>query len=117
MAIEPITTVAGYLASLGLDVAKERFRQKLDEKKLLDAFASFVERERKYNELCTMTEEIDFQGLVEYIQNNLLEQAGVRVFDPNRKKRMQATKTEISELIYTQQALLMMILAVIVYAI
>ena len=53
---------------------------------------AYIERQRKYNEMCTLAEEIDFQGLIEYIQNNLLEQAGVRIFHPNSKKRGQARK-------------------------
>ena len=90
MISEAVTTVAEYVAGLGLDVAKERVHDKLDEEKLRTELTSYIERQRKYNEMCTMAEEIDFQGLVEYIQNNLLEQAGVRIFESNRKKRRQA---------------------------
>ena len=90
MITEAIVTVAEYVAGLGLDIAKEHVHDKLDEKKLRNALTSYIKRQRKYNEMCTMAEEIDFQGLVEYIQNNLLEQAGVRIFEPNRKKRGEA---------------------------
>lgn len=90
MITKAITTAAEYVAALGLDAAKERVRDKLDENKLRTELINYVERQRKYNEICTMAEEIDFQGLVEYIQNNLLEQAGVRIFDPSSKKRGQA---------------------------
>lgn len=90
MITEAITTAAEYVAGLGLEAAKERAHDKLDEKKLRTELINYIERQRKYNEMCTMAEEIDFQGLVEYIQNNLLEQAGVRLFDPNSKKRGQA---------------------------
>lgn len=90
MIIEAITTAAEYVAGLGLDAAKEHVQEKLDEKKLRSELTSYIERQRKYNEMCTLAEEIDFQGLVEYIQNNLLEQTGVRIFDPDRKKRGQA---------------------------
>lgn len=90
MITEAITTAAEYVAGLGLDAAKEHVHDKLDEKKLHTELIKYIERQRKYNEMCTMAEEIDFQGLVEYIQNNLLKQAGVRIFDPNSKKRGQA---------------------------
>lgn len=80
-----ITTAAEYVAGLGLDAVKERGHDKLDEQKLRTELVNYIERQRKYNEMCTMANEIDFQGLVNYIQNNLLEQAGVRIFDPNRK--------------------------------
>ena len=90
MITEAITTVAEYVAGLGFDAAKERVQGKLDEKKLQAELTSYIERQRKYNEMCSLSEEIDFQGLVKYIQSNLLEQTGVRIFNPNRKKRGQA---------------------------
>ena len=46
-----------------------------------------MENQQKYNEMCSLAEEIDFQGLMEYIRNNLVEQASVRIFNPNKKKR------------------------------
>ena len=90
MITEAITTAAEYVAGLGFDAAKEHVQGKLDEKRLRSELTYYIERQRKYNEMCSLAEEIDFQGLVEYIQNNLLEQASVRIFDPNRKKRGQA---------------------------
>ena len=90
MVTEAITTAAEYVAALGFDVAKERAHAKLDEKKLRTELTSYLERQRKYNEMCSLAEEIDFQGLVDYIRKNLIEQAGVRIFNPNRKKRGQA---------------------------
>lgn len=90
MMTEAITTAAEYAAGIGLDVAKEHAHDKLDEKKLRTELIDYIERQRKYNEMCAMAEEIDFQGLMEYIQNDLLKQAGVRIFDPNSKRRRQA---------------------------
>lgn len=90
MITEAITAVAEYVAGLGLDATKERIHDKLDEQKLRTELINYIERQRKYNEMCTMAEEIDFQGLVNYIQNNLVEQAGVRIFDPDSKKRGKA---------------------------
>ena len=85
MVTEAITTAAEYVAGLGFDVAKERAHAKLDEKKLRTELTYYLERQRKYNEMCSLAEEIDFQGLVDYIRNNLIEQAGVRIFNPDRK--------------------------------
>ena len=104
MITEAITTAAEYVAGLGFDVAKECGQGKLDEKKLRSELTSYIERQRKYNEMCSLAEEIDFQGLVEYIQNNLLEQAGVRIFDPNRKKRGQARQEIIDSAVAHSKA-------------
>lgn len=85
-----ITTIAEYLASLGLDAARDKANHMLDEKGLHSALTTYVEKQRKYNEICSLAEEIDFQGLVEYIQDNLIDDVMIRIFDPNRKKRAQA---------------------------
>lgn len=92
MITEAIVTASEYVAGLGLDAVKEHVHEELDEKKLRSELASYIEHQRKYNEMCSLAEEIDFQGLMEYIRNNLIEQVGLRIIDPNRKKRGQARK-------------------------
>lgn len=90
MITEAATVASEYVATLGLDTLKNKVNKKVDEKKLRSVLTSYIERQRKYNEICTLAEEIDFQGLVEYIRNNLIIATGTRVFDPNPKKRGQA---------------------------
>ena len=85
-----LETIAEYVAGLGLAAAKNHFSGRLDEKKLRDALTSYIERQQKYNKLCTLVEEIDFQGLVEYVNNDLIEKASTRIFAPSPKKRGQA---------------------------
>lgn len=96
MVTEAISTVADYAASLGLDAFKDRIKDKIDDKKLRAALVTYIEKQRNYNDLCTLTEEIDFQGLVEYISGNLIDDAGTRVFDPNKKKRALAREKVIA---------------------
>lgn len=64
--------VGDYIAGLGLDAAKQHMESKIDEHKLKYALKEYIESERKYNDLCTMAEECDFQGIVEYITQELL---------------------------------------------
>lgn len=80
------TLIADYVAELVLDVAKEKYKNKIDKKKLKSEFASYIKRQSKYNELCFRTEEIDFQGLVDYIKENLLEDIEMHCFVPNKEK-------------------------------
>lgn len=76
---EIVSKVAGYVADLGLDVGKNIIINKYDEKILRDALISYIERQRKYNEVCSFAEEIDFQGLIVYIRDNLLEDVIKRI--------------------------------------
>ena len=92
MFTEAISSVSEYVASLGFDATKDYFKEKIDEKKLQSTLTSYIESQRKYNEICTLAEEIDFQGLVEFIRNSLLDITGTRIFDPSPKKRGQARK-------------------------
>ena len=81
------STIAGYIASIGLDSAKKQFDKKIDEKKLHSELMSYVERQKKYNEISLLVEEIDFEGLTNYIRSNLIDNVSVRIFDVDRKKR------------------------------
>ena len=45
-----IKNIAGYVADLGVDVAKKNFQDKMDEKKLRDDLVTFIESQKKYNE-------------------------------------------------------------------
>ena len=104
MITEAVKTIADYVAGLGLEAAKDRFKKKLDENRIRAALSEYVERQRKYNLLCSLAEEIDFQGLIEYISDNLLDVVNVRLFDPNKKKRVQARDEAISAAIAYSEA-------------
>lgn len=90
MITEATETVSGYLANLGLDAIKTKIKNRIDEKKLRESLLAYIESQQKYNEMCSLAEEIDFQGLIDYIKNNLIDATGTRFFDPNRNKRGQA---------------------------
>ena len=87
---EGIETVAGNLADLGIEVTKDKLKNRLDEKKLRESLIAYIENQQKYNEMCSLAEEIDFQGLIDYIKSNLIDAAETRIFEPNRNKRKQA---------------------------
>lgn len=64
MFIEEISTATEYVASLGFDAAKERTHDKLDERKFRTEMTSYIECQRKYDEMCSQAEEFDSQRLV-----------------------------------------------------
>ena len=81
---------AEYLASLGLDAAKQHFVDRIDEKKLKESLTSYIKGQKKYNEICTIDEECDFKGLIEYITHNMLDDVERRFFSLNSKERGKA---------------------------
>jgi hypothetical protein len=104
MITETVTVASEYVASLGLDAVKKRFKEKIDEKKLRSVLTSYIEKQKKYHEICTLAEEIDFHGLVEYMQINLVDATSTRVFDPNPKMRGQARQMIVCEAIAYSKA-------------
>ncbi|MCM1148890.1 MAG: hypothetical protein NC319_02220 [Butyricicoccus sp.] len=96
--------VADYLVGLALDAGKDKLKDKVDEQKLRSALQNYIEQHRKYNEVCTLAEEIDFQGLVEYIELNLLSSVNNRLFAPRKKDRGKARNNIVEAAIVYSKA-------------
>ncbi|MCD7745715.1 MAG: hypothetical protein LUI13_10615 [Lachnospiraceae bacterium] len=82
--------VSDYLAGLGLDVIKDSAEKKIDEAKLKNKLKIFIEGQRKYNEVCSLAEECDFQGLIEFISDNLMDMVKTRFRSTKSKERSRA---------------------------
>lgn len=82
--------VGEYLSNLGLDIIKSWCQQRIDENRLKRALESYIVQQHKYNNLYSMSEEVDWQALINYMTSNLVEIAVIRVFDPIKKKRENA---------------------------
>lgn len=98
------STVAGYIANLGLDAIVGFSKKVIDKKKLRESLISYIEQQRKYNEICTFAEEIDFQGLVEYIHDNLLDEVIQRIICIKPKERQAARKKIVNSAICYSKA-------------
>ena len=84
---EILSTIAGYVADLGVDAGKSILKNKYDEKKLRASLISYTERQQKFNEICSLAEEIDFQGLLEYIKNTFIDEVCTRISSVKKKDR------------------------------
>lgn len=76
------------IAELGMEVVKNRLEKKAADRKVKERLKSYIEQQMHYNELCLLEEEIDFQCLIEYIQENLLNdwQKEIRCVDSNERQ-------------------------------
>lgn len=79
--------IEDYIAELGLDAAKKHIGDKIDDRKLKTALKEYIISERRYNKVCTMNKECDFQGLVDFITRNMIDEVVLRFFSVNRKER------------------------------
>ena len=72
--------VGDYIAGLGLDAAKYYMGARIDQRRLKSALKQYIEKERQYNEICTLSEELDFQGVIDYITEDMLDELKTRFF-------------------------------------
>lgn len=82
-----ITHISGYIEDLILEAGQGFFESKVEREKLQKLLTEYIERHEKYNEICTLAEEIDFEGLVIYIQSQMLEDFRNTIFDTNTLNR------------------------------
>lgn len=88
---------------LGLEIGKHHLKERFDKKTVSIKLRDFIERHRKYNETCSLAEECDFQGLVEYIENEMIEDADLRIFG-KKHERHDARERIISQAVYFSKA-------------
>lgn len=79
-------TIIGLIANIGFDAVKEQYRIKQDEKKAHEALMAYLARQQKYNFNCSLEEEIDFEGLSEYIRGNLIDDVKKRLFGTKEER-------------------------------
>lgn len=77
---------------------------KIDEHKLKCSLKEYIESQRKYNDICMMAEEYDFQGLVEYITQELLDDIEQRFFSVSKAARRKAHEEIISKAVIYSKA-------------
>lgn len=76
----------GVIADIGIDVAKEHFKNKRLEAKAKERLSEYLTRQEKYNFDCSLEEEIDFEGLAEYIHNDLIDDVKIRLFGRKQER-------------------------------
>lgn len=92
------------LLNIGVSVAKSKTNEKIDEHKLKKDLEDYILSKKKYFDLCSIDEEFDFEGLLDYVSNNLIEDMKIRVFSKSRKEREKARNTIINKGLQFSQA-------------
>ncbi len=94
---DSLITLAEFITKLGLEAGKKYLEKRVDEFKLRKKLMTFIEGQRKYNEVCSIGEELDYQGLLDYFQSDLQEDLVNRVFCIKRNDREVARSNLISK--------------------
>ena len=64
----------------------------------------YILSKKEYFDLCSIDEEFDFEGLLDYVSNNLIEDMKIRVFSKLRKEGEKARNTIINKGLQFSQA-------------
>ena len=92
------------LLNIGVSVAKNKTNEKINEHKLKKDLEDYILSKKEYFDLCSIDEEFDFEGLLDYVSNNLIEDMKIRVFSKSRKEREKARNTIINKGLQFSQA-------------
>ena len=76
-----------YFIDLGLNVAKNKISDERKQRDIRNRLDSFIDRKLDENYNCSLEEEIDFGGLVEYISGSFLDDMEKRLFGNLRERR------------------------------
>lgn len=91
--------VLEYLSGLALDAMKEQYKEFIEEDKLRADLQKYIVEQEKYNEICSIAEECDFQGLKEYISGNMMEDVKSGLFLSSTEKRKIAQQIIVNKAI------------------
>lgn len=83
--------VSGFLVDLGIKIGGGIVENKFDERGLKADLKAYINRQEKYNSICSIAEEIDFQGFVDYISKELLNDIEKGIFSLNQEERRKST--------------------------
>lgn len=99
--------VAGKITELvvdiGVDAVKDRIKDARYESELRQRLNDYLNRQQEYNLSCTHEEEIDFQGIAEYIRGDLLDDVKRRLFG-NKDERRSARQNIMDKAAYYAKA-------------
>ena len=86
------------LTDLGLDAGKGFSAHKLSDYEAKKAMKEYIEQQSKIQELSDLAEEIDFQGITDYLTNRFLED--VRAYLSSEESKRETIKTKILQRAY-----------------
>lgn len=94
--------VIEYIAELGMNYIKDRICQERDRKIIGERLKLFLEGQTRINELCSLEEEIDFEGLAGYIRSDLMNDVQEYLTGNWRERRKAHTSIINKVVIYSQ---------------
>lgn len=96
-------SIIEYVADIGLASVADTAKTKKEIADARSKLTDFIQRHKKYNFNCSLQEEIDFQGIADYICGDLIDDVRTRLFG-KRKERGLARQMILDRAAYYAQA-------------
>ena len=91
-----MSIVIDFIANLGLEAVRDKITDTSVEVQVKEHIAEYLSRQQRINMNVSLEEEIDFGGLSEYIQTDLMEDVKRRLFG-NKSERRSARQTILNK--------------------
>lgn len=91
-----MSIVIDFIANLGLEAVRDKIMDISVEVQVKEHIADYLSRQQRINMNVSLEEEVDFGGLSEYIQTDLMEDVKRRLFG-NKGERRDARQTILSK--------------------
>ena len=88
--------IIDHIVDLGLDAGISGIKKRFNQRKLKKALKEYVTSQVEYNETVTLDQEIDYQGIVDYINDNFIDSVESQIFEVNSERRAQARENIIN---------------------
>lgn len=75
------------ITSLAAEAGINSYKKSVDERSLRLEIKKHLESQRKFNEVCMLSEEIDFEGLINFLMNTCIEDFENCIFSTSKKDR------------------------------
>ena len=99
MLADSVGFVTEFFANCGLEFAKSHFTNKINENQLKNRLKEFLISQEKFNEVCSIAEEIDFQGFQDYTLDDLVPDFEKWIYGSSPKERRKARDAIINKCI------------------
>lgn len=91
-----------FVAEMGFNTMVHKFKNKMSDKELKERIQLYVDRQEKIHEISTYQQEIDFQGLMDYIQGSMMVDIQTRLFGNREERRVARENISNKALAYSQ---------------
>lgn len=92
------------IIDLGLEAGKNQLMKNKKEREIRESLQIFIDNKASYNELCSLSEEIDFEGLIEYLKANAIDDIRKRLGSSSSKERATARESILNRAIFYAKA-------------